>query len=184
MAAQLLFAMLKDPAQTGTLVASSKALANAMASGALQADMIVELGAGTGAVTRALVRRKRPEVPLIAVELQPRLAHTLRRSFPLVDVRLATAKAVLDEGLGNAVPENVSLVSSLPFRSLPEHIVNETVDSICTFLRASPQRNLIQFTYLLKAPFPVPEGFTWRRIATVWRNVPPATVWELRATAI
>lgn len=182
MAAQLLFAMLKHPAQTGTLVPSSRVLARTMAHGAEHAALIVELGAGTGAVTRALVQRKRPETPLIAVELQPRLAHTLRRRFPRIDVRTKSAKHVLDH-LENP-PENVALVSSLPFRSLPDDVVAETVDSIAAFLRPSHERRLIQFTYHIKPPFTAPEGLAWRRVATVWRNTPPATVWELRAHSV
>lgn len=171
--------MLKHPAQTGAIAPSSKALANKLAASATDADMVIELGAGTGAVTRSLVRRKGLETPLIAVELQPRLARALQRNYPQIDVRNAPAKEVLDVLLEQA-PDNTLLVSSLPFRSLPREVVSETVHSLEAFLLRNPKRRLVQFTYHVKAPFAVPCGLQWRRTAVVWRNAPPASVWELR----
>jgi len=63
MPVELLFALLRNPASTGAVLPSSRRLANAMANAALGADAVVELGAGTGPVTEALLR-KLPGVPL------------------------------------------------------------------------------------------------------------------------
>jgi predicted O-methyltransferase YrrM len=79
MPVELLFALLRNPASTGAVLPSSRRLANAMASAAVGADAVVELGAGTGPVTEALLRRL-PGVPLIAVELQAPLARACRRA--------------------------------------------------------------------------------------------------------
>lgn len=177
MPVQLLFALLRNPASTGAVLPSSRALANAMANAAVGADEVVELGAGTGPVTEALLHTL-PGVPLIAVELQPKLARGLRARFPAVDVRQASAKHVVDslaERAGRLV-----LVSSLPFRSLPREVGVETVDSICRFLSHSAERRLVQFTYQPRAPFAAPRGLRWHRRAVVWRNTPPAGVWELQ----
>ncbi len=178
MPAQFLLSLIEDPSATGCLLPSSKYLAGAMARAAVGADFVVELGAGTGPVTHALLRTL-PEVPLIAVEIQPRLAHQLQQRFPAVDVRQDTAKAVVD-ALHDA-PERSVVVSSLPFRSLPAAVARETAHSICEFLRASRARKLIQFTYQPRIPFSVPAGFKWRLNTIVWRNAPPAGVWELAA---
>ncbi|MES2423964.1 MAG: hypothetical protein V4562_06020 [Pseudomonadota bacterium] len=178
MAASLLLSLLKNPAATGCVMPSSRYLATAMAQAAHGAELVVELGAGTGPVTQALIRQL-PDVPLIAVEMQPRLAHLLRRNFPHLDVRQNTAKSVVDT-LGR-VPQRSVLVSSLPFRSLAPAVARETVESICTFLLANPLRKLVQFTYQPRAPFVAPAGLRWTRTTTVWRNAPPAGVWELQA---
>ncbi|MBA4741391.1 MAG: hypothetical protein H2060_01625 [Azoarcus sp.] len=178
MPVQLLLSMLRAPASTGAVLPSSRALATAMARTAIGADLIVELGAGTGPVTRALLEQM-PGVPLIAVELQPDLAQMLQRRFPEADVRLAPADQVID-ALGE--PEGaVVLVSSLPFRSLPLPVRSETIASICRFLLADPQRRLVQFTYQPRAPFRAPPGLRWHRRMSVWANTPPAGVWELCA---
>ena len=138
---------------------------------------MVELGAGTGPVTEALLRRL-PGVPLIAVELQPALARRLQARFPTVDVRQAAAKEVVD-GLIER-PGRVVLVSSLPFRSLPREVAAETVDSLCRFLAHDGERKLVQFTYQPRAPFAVPRQLRWHRRAVVWRNTPPVARSRLR----
>ncbi len=181
MPVELLIAMLRNPASTGALLPSSRALANAMASAADGADLVVELGAGTGPVTEALLHRL-PGVPLIAVELQPSFARTLKARYPAADVRHAPAKQVVDslhEQAGRIV-----LVSSLPFRSLPKKVAAETVDSLCRFLASRPERKLVQFTYHPRAPFAVPDHLRWQRTAVVWRNTPPAGIWELQAAPV
>lgn len=176
MTVQMILSMLRDPARTGALLPSSRGLARAMAAAAGDAERIVELGAGTGAITRALLAAL-PEVPFTAVEIQPALADTLRRRFPHLDVRVAPAGEVVD-GLDDATGR-VVLVSALPFRSLPRAVRSETVASLCRFLAADPQRRLIQFTYQPRAPFRAPRGLRWRYLTTVWANTPPAGVWEL-----
>ena len=178
MPVELLYALLRNPASTGAVLPSSQRLANAMASAAVGADAVIELGAGTGPVTEALLR-KLPGVPLIAVELQPTLVRRLRARFPAADVRQASAKQVVDSLM--ALPGQVVLVSSLPFRSLPKDVVTETVDSICRFLAHNAERKLVQFTYQPRAPFAAPRHLRWQRRAVVWRNTPPAGIWELQA---
>lgn len=174
----LLFALLRNPGSTGAVLPSSRTLANAMAKAAAGADAVIELGAGTGPVTEALLRHL-PGVPLIAVELQAPLARRLQARFPAVDVRQAAAKQVVDGLIGR--PGRLVLVSSLPFRSLPKEVGAETVDSICRFLAHCPERKLVQFTYQPRAPFAAPRGLRWHRRAVVWRNTPPAGIWELQA---
>ncbi|NMG73368.1 hypothetical protein GPA25_01200 [Aromatoleum diolicum] len=177
MSVQLLIAMLRSPASTGALLPSSRALANAMASAAIGADLVVELGAGTGPVTHALLH-KLPGVPLIAVEFQASLARRLKSRYPAADVRQTSAKHIVDSLINR--PGKIVLVSSLPFRSLPKDVAAETVDSLCGFLTSNPDRKLVQFTYQPRAPFSAPRNLRWKRTSVVWRNTPPAGIWELQ----
>lgn len=178
MPVQLFLAMLRNPASTGSLLPSSRQLASSMASAANGSDLVIELGAGTGSVTRALLGRM-PASALIAVEIQPAMATMLRSRFPGVDVRHASAKHVLD-ALADT-PGKVTVVSSLPFRSLPRQVATETAESLCRFLAASPLRKLVQFTYQPRAPFKAPRDLHWTRTGIVWKNTPPAGVWELQS---
>jgi len=177
MPVQLFVAMLGNPAVTGSLLPSSSHLANCMANAAIGSDLVIELGAGTGPMTRALLRLA-PHTPLIAVEIQPSLARMLKKRHPSVDVRLAPAKEVLDAL--HDTPGKVTVLSSLPFRSLPRDVAAETVESLCRFLSASPSRKLVQFTYQPRIPFEAPSNLRWKRTAIIWKNPPPAGVWELR----
>jgi len=163
-------------ALTGAVAPSSKYLAEAMARAAQGATALVELGAGSGAVTRALARFF-PGLRLVVVELRRDLASGLRREFRGAEVHAAAAAVVLTRLSG--LPAGTGIVSSLPFRSLPSAVKHDTVRSILGFLEGGPGRFMVQFTYYPGAPFRVPAGFTWRKVAFVALNLPPATVWLL-----
>lgn len=173
----LLHQWLKTPGLVGAILPSSKHLAKVMARHAGDSDTLVELGAGTGTITTELVRQH-PEVPLILFEQNSTLAGQLHRHFPNAQIvpECFHARTELLENL----PERAVFVSSLPFRSLPAHIAAPTVAALHRLLTEAPQRRLIQFTYQPRAPFKAPAGLVWRRCITVWRNAPPAGVWELR----
>ena len=169
-----------NPALVGAVCPSSPWLAAAMANAARGARLLIELGAGTGAITEALVAQH-PAVPLVAVELQEGLANLLKQRFVHVDVRRTSAHEVLEALRDHAPPQTV-LVSSLPFQSLPAEWRDTTIQAIATFLRADARRRLVQYTYRLKAPFELPpdSDLQWARVGRVWRNAPPASLWSLQ----
>ena len=168
---------LARPSTVGAILPSSRHLADAMARAAAGAQRLIELGAGTGAITAALCEQH-PDVPTLAVEMESGLADHLRERFPRIEVRAAAAHEVLRE---MRRPGHTALVSSLPFRSLPPRLRLRSSLAIERFLLAHPERRLVQYTYLPRVPFDLRLGTTlrWRRVAAVWRNVPPAWVWEL-----
>lgn len=176
MGAAFLQQWLKTPAMIGAIVPSSRRLSAFMARRAAGAGVLVELGAGTGTITAELVRQH-PDVPLILFEQSPALAAALHRRFPsatiIADCFHARADLLAD------LAEDAVFVSSLPFRSLPAQITTPTIACLHALLQDAPRRRLIQFTYQPRAPFAAPPGLAWRRCATVWRNAPPAGVWEL-----
>jgi len=168
--------LMKAAALAGAVAPSSKYLAAAMARAAHGATALVELGAGRGPVTRALAQAH-PELRLIIVELRKDLAAALRREFRMAEVHAAPAAPVLRKLSG--LPAATALVSSLPFRSLPKLLKQETVGSVLDFLREGRGRFMLQFTYYPGVPFQVPVGFRWRKVAFIALNLPPATVWLL-----
>lgn len=177
--AAFMMVALANPSVVGAVLPSSRYLAAAMAEAADGAQMLVELGAGTGAMTAAL-RERFAQQRLVAVEMQGALAQQLRERFADVEVHAAPAHEVLQR-LDDAPPATV-LVSSLPFRSLPDLWREPTIEAIERFLLAHPERRLVQFTYQPRAPFELrrADALRWARLATVWRNVPPAGVWQLQ----
>jgi phospholipid N-methyltransferase len=139
-------------------------------------DAIVEVGAGTGAITEALVR-KHPKARLVLFELAEGLAATLAQRFPHAEVIAGAFHE--NAGVLAGLPERTIFVSGLPFRSLPEAVITPTVETLTQSLRVAPVRKLVQFTYQPRAPFVPPVGFRWKRHTTIWRNAPPASVWHL-----
>jgi phospholipid N-methyltransferase len=173
-AGSMLVHFLRAPALVGGIVPSSPVLAQAMARQATGFDAIVELGAGTGAVTRRLAH-EHPRATLTIIEREPALA---RRLAPTVRARLCVGCVHEREADLLAQPPRAVAVSSLPFRSLPPDVAALTIAALERFLLAHPARRLVQYSYGLRAPFAfVDARLAWRRVERVWRNVPPAIVW-------
>ena len=172
---------LSRPRMVGAILPSSRRLADAMARAAAGSQRLIELGSGTGTITAALCRCH-PGIPILAVELELELAQYLRERFPMIEVRAAAAHEVLCEpecGSAAAV-----LVSSLPFRSLPPRLRIRSSVAIERFLIERPASRLVQYTYLPWEPFHLRFGksLRWQRLELVWRNAPPAWVWELSSS--
>ena len=146
-----------------------------MARLALGSDHVLELGAGSGAVTKALIKRIGAE-KIHAIELQLPQAQQLKKSFPALRVTQGAADTALDTCQQQGL---VSVVSSLPFRSLPTGIKQSTIASLLRYLASRKDAKLIQFTYGLRAPFEAGSEFRWTRVGWVFANLPPASIWLL-----
>ncbi len=169
---------LANPRDVGAVVPSSPALARRMAR-LVDPDsdgLVVELGAGTGVVTDALLRRGVPSDRLIAIERSPALSELLRVRFPGLRVICGDA-AVLRRLLRGCRPKAstvpVQIVSSLPLRSIPAPKVQEILAEIGALVRNGGR--WIQYTYALSTRHP-PDGFARLESVVVWRNVPPARI--------
>ncbi|MEO8407787.1 MAG: hypothetical protein ABI476_05100 [Oxalobacteraceae bacterium] len=162
----------------GSVAPSSRYLANALCRYATEAQYLVELGAGTGAITQHL-HSNFPEVPLVAVERDLAMAAALAHRLPECSVVAGCLHDRPDLLLG--LPEESVIVSSLPFLSLPEEVSKPTIALIRDFLLKSPRRKLLQYTYGRKEPFdPGQQSLSWQRQELVLRNLPPAWVWALK----
>lgn len=173
---------LRHPGRTGAIAPSSPVLAKAMvrALGTLPpGQVVVELGPGTGVVTRQL-RRLLPHNPLVAVEYCSEFVHALRRQHPDIQVIEGCASQI-ETGLVQLgiVPGQVAaLISGLPFVSLPSELGTSILQALARILL--PGRPFVQFTYVAKAPWwhrqPPAAGFSLVRRRKIWLNLPPATV--------
>jgi len=174
---------LKNPRQTASVTPSSPELAAAMlAQLPPNTTRVIELGGGTGALTRALVDQGIAGGNLLVLELNQELHAHLRLQFPgevLVHgdaaelPRLATGAGFLDDGLVDAV------VSGLGLLSMGREQVADILRGAFECLR--PDGRFIQFTYGPMSPISDGVlgslGLNMRRGEFVLRNVPPATVW-------
>jgi len=171
----MLVHFLRAPTFMGGIVPSSSVLARAMSRQAAGFEAVVELGAGTGSVTRRLAA-DHPRAALTVIEREPALARRLARGFSHARVHDGCVHDCI-ECLLDQPPRTVA-VSSLPFRSLPDDVAAATVGALERFLLADPGRRLVQYSYGLREPFEFRDArLAWRRVERVWRNVPPAIVW-------
>jgi len=146
---------------------------------------VIELGAGTGEVTKALLAVGiRPE-RLALVERDPELAVFLRRHFRGPRIIEGDAARLPRLLAANKVERIAAVVSSLPLLSLPAEVVNGIVHGVFDALPRGAA--LVQFTYGPSPP--VPRGLreslalVGARGRRIWRNVPPAVVWTFRRPA-
>jgi len=83
---------------------------------------IVELGAGTGPITTAMVKAARPDTKLVVIELDPTLCGRLRDRFrdaPNVDVILGDATKFGELLAERGIPKVDHVLSGLPLPSFP-----------------------------------------------------------------
>jgi phosphatidylethanolamine/phosphatidyl-N-methylethanolamine N-methyltransferase len=178
---------LRRPLAMGAVVPSGRLLAEALAQTALAEidghdGHVVELGAGTGEVTKALLAAGIPAGRLALVERDPELAAFLRRHFRGPQIIEGDAARLPKLLAAEGVSKVAAVISGLPLLSLPADVVTGIVHGVFDALPRGAA--LVQFTYG-PAP-PVPKGLRenlhlvgahGRRI---WRNVPPAVVWTFR----
>jgi len=173
-------ALLTDPDKIGAAVPSSRALAGRLARAvSLRRDgYVVELGAGTGSVTQALLERGVPADRLIPVELSQKMVDFLRQRFPGVRVVNGDASQLshlLYDKLGLPRGSVRHIVSGLPLRSLPKVVVDRIATEVALVL--GPRGRFIQFTYDLRPRMNAAlTAFKRAHTSLVWLNIPPARV--------
>lgn len=79
--------LLKSAKYTGAVAPSSSFLADKMVAMAdvTQAKTILELGPGSGAITRVIIREKPADCRLVTVEINPEFVEHLEKIYPSVD---------------------------------------------------------------------------------------------------
>lgn len=143
---------------------------------------VLELGAGTGVITKAILERGiRPE-RLTSVEYSRDFYEGLVRHFPGVDFRLGNAFA-LDEVLGERRQEQFDcVISAVPMLSFPMAQRVALLEDLLA--RIPPGRPVIQITYGPLSPVTkLPGRYEVSHYDFVVRNIPPAQLWTYRRTA-
>jgi len=176
----------ESPRLTGAVSPSGRFLARAMAqaAGAVGDGLVVELGPGTGPVTRALIERGVPAGQLILVEYEATFCRLLAKRFPEVRVVQGDAFA-LRRTLAHCTDRPIrAIVSSLPLLNQPAALRSALIED--AFALMAPGGVFVQFTYGMASPIPRPAGesrFSARATAPIWLNLPPARVWTYRRGA-
>jgi phosphatidylethanolamine/phosphatidyl-N-methylethanolamine N-methyltransferase len=181
--ARFLKNLVAAPRLTGAVAPSGRALARAMAAaaGSPPDGLIVELGPGTGPVTRALIEAGVARERLVLVEYDAGFCRLLRQRF---------ASAAIVEGDAYDLPRTLApfrdrriaaIVSSLPLLNQPPP---ERVKLIGDAFALMGRRGVfVQFTYGLASPIPrevCASLYSAVRSKPILLNLPPAFVWTYR----
>lgn len=170
----------KHPGAIGAVVPSSRGLSRRMAE---MIDLgsggkVVELGAGTGAVTNALLNYGLSKERLIVVEYLPEFVDFLRTRFPGVNIIQGDAAQLgeeLEVKTNTSLEEVNAIVSSLPLRSLERDKAEEITGEWKKM--KSPESKVVQFTYDLRTwKHPTLKDFRCLRTRYALWNLPPARI--------
>lgn len=162
----------------GSVVPSSRMLARAIAStvACQEGEVVVELGAGTGAISRGLLERLPPE-SLVMVELDPSLVSFLRQRFPDARVLQGDASRLASLLAAEGIDRVATVVSGLPLIYMPFEFQRAVLDQ--SFEVLPDDGFVLQYSYSPVAPVPIDRlGLEAELVRYVLRNIPPATVWR------
>ena len=180
--ARFLRAFFAHPRHVGAVLPTSRRTVRAMLDMAPidQARCVVELGAGTGAHTREILRRLEPQGALLAFEIDPALSAAL--AAELQDPRLrviADSAANLEAHLDGQRPDVI--VSALPFTSLRAPVRREILGTARRVLADDGVMLVLQYSPFMQRELRRTFGSVEWRLSPL--NLPPAVVFACRRAA-
>ncbi|AZO65160.1 MULTISPECIES: phospholipid N-methyltransferase PmtA [unclassified Mesorhizobium] len=172
------------PKAVGSIVPTSSITARKMASvvNPKSGLPVLEVGPGTGVITRAILAQGVKPENLYAVEYSPDFVRHLRRLYPGVNVIEGDAFN-LDATLGDKSSLTFdSVVSGVPLLNFP---VAQRIAYVESLLDRIPTgRPIVQLTYGPMSPIPPGRGdYTVEHFHFVIRNIPPTQLWIYRRAA-
>lgn len=176
---------LRNPKAIAAIAPSGRELARRIARAVGKgARSVVEIGAGTGVVTQALLACGVPAEGLLIVERNPELHALLSRRFPGVEVvrgdafELESVVARSDRARSGRVD---AVVSGLGLATVERSRQRALLEQVFRIL--GPRGRFVQFTYYPVLPISrdllAELGLCSRRAAFSLRNLPPASVYVL-----
>ena len=175
----------RDPVAVGLPIPSSPWTARRLAQATLDAAIdgggpVLELGAGAGAVTQALIEGCGID-QLVVVERDAELCRTLERRFHGLCVLHGDALDVAGLLTAARITSVSVVLSGLPMRAVAPAAAIRCYSGAFELM---PQGGaIIQYTYGFKSP--VDPGRRAPRLQATfvgreWRNVPPMAIWSYR----
>lgn len=145
--------------------------------------LVVELGGGTGVITKALLDAGVAPERLVVVEYDKTFHRLLKKRYPDANVIHGDALNLIDAlSSCNGSPVE-TIVSSLPMKAFPASDRRRIMDQ--AFAVMGTDGCFVQYTYWFKSPAnaSILEGLNLAResVGHVWFNVPPATIWRYRS---
>lgn len=140
---------------------------------------VLEVGPGTGVITRAILARGVKPQNLYAVEYSDDFVRHLRRSYPGVNVIEGDAF-----NLAAALGDNKdltfdSVISGVPLLNFPVAQRIQYLESLLDRIPAG--RPVVQLTYGPMSPIPAGRGdYTVKHFDFIIRNIPPTQLWVYR----
>jgi phosphatidylethanolamine/phosphatidyl-N-methylethanolamine N-methyltransferase len=172
---------LANPLRMGSIVPSSPTLCRRVvrAGWPQPGGVVLELGAGTGVISRAFLEAGLPPERLIAVEVDRMLANRLRDTLRHVTVLEGDARALPDLLPRHFHGRIKSVVCGIPLVLLPLVEQKRFIDAM---RHVAPGRGFLHYSYCVTSPLSARKHrLAASREAWTPINFPPASVWRYEA---
>ncbi len=162
----------------GSLIPSSRELSKRMAQHLFlkEGHFVIELGGGTGALTRSLLQHVSAE-NFCVIEKDLKLVKHLRTLFPHILIIHGDAthlSSLIPNSFSNKV---TTIISGLPLLTLPMDTQKKIIEESLKVL--VPEGRILQFTYSPFSSLPAHKyGLSKTRKGVVLSNFPPASIWS------
>ena len=143
---QFLQAFLKNPLKVGAIAPSSPELAAEMLAGIEpdEENIVLELGVGTGAITKYLAGAIPNKDSYLGIELDDDLVRTLNRKYPELNIVCGSASEAYAIHQGSGLGKVRYVVCCLPFVSLPKEVSESVLIEIEKFMEEGCVFRIIQ----------------------------------------
>lgn len=145
---------------------------------------VVELGPGTGAITEKIMDKISQNCTFFALEINPAFVKIVEKKYPQAVVYSDSAVNIKKYLEKHKIQQCDTIISSLPWTFFDQQTQSEIFGSVYNSLSSGGK--MITYSYL-HGLF-VPSGKRFKRLLNshfpkvkkkiVWKNIPPAVVYE------
>jgi phospholipid N-methyltransferase len=182
---QFLQAFLKNPGTVGSITPSSPELARKMVAG-LRPDrdnVVLELGVGTGAITKFLQEVVPDDKSYLGIELDRDLVRSLKRNYPTMKIARGNALEASEIHRESGFGKVGTIICCLPFVSIPNEVGERILLEIDKFMQLGCTFRTFQYAHGYYFPsaiklreFMRDRYCKSRRSPLIVKNVPPAYI--------
>jgi phosphatidylethanolamine/phosphatidyl-N-methylethanolamine N-methyltransferase len=173
--------VISTPKTVGAIMPTSARMANRMASiiDTGSGLPVLELGPGTGVITKAILDKGVKPENVVSVEYSSDFVRHLRGKYPGVNFINGDAFS-LAETLENYRGQKFDcVISGIPLLNFPMHQRVKLVEDLLKLIPIG--RPIVQFSYGPVSPVVArPDSYTIKHFDFIMRNIPPAQIWHYK----
>ncbi|GIU82009.1 MAG: methyltransferase domain-containing protein [Acidobacteria bacterium] len=184
-------AFIKNPLHVGAISPSSPELAREMIKGIFPSEKnaVLEIGVGTGAITRFLAPKLPNNRSYLGIEIDREFVKVLHKRFPHLLIVQGDARRASEIARKVRIEDITYIISSLPFASLPREVRREILGEIDKFMQRGCIFRTFQYAhcYYLSSAVEFRKFMDSRygkakRSKLILKNLPPAYIltWQTK----
>ena len=173
--------MMAQPKTVGAIMPTSTRMANRMASiiDTGSGLPVLELGPGTGVITKAILARGVQPENLVSIEYSTPFVQHLRGKYPGVNFINGDAFDIAETLKDYKGQKFDCVISGIPLLNFPMHQRVSLIQSLLDLMPAG--RPVVQFSYSPMSPVIArPDIYKIEHFDFIVRNIPPAQIWHYK----